>query len=233
MKILHIWDCAGVAGILAKYQNKIGYESKVVIRRLANQFGLRRFGINEIYNIEEQNVRARQFLINVIKEARKNKWDIIHFHAHLYYAFPFMNKPYVVHFHGSDLRFNEFIKLRYLIKPRFKVLVSTPDLKAIIPYATWLPNPIDTELFYPHKPTKKVYSKPINHKDMCDYLIQRGIHIQQENKVWALSKTSLEALASNIPVIWNGLTIKPPLPAIHKAKNVVKQLDEIYNNMLA
>lgn len=32
MKILHVWDQAGVASILAKYQKKLGHDSEVIRR---------------------------------------------------------------------------------------------------------------------------------------------------------------------------------------------------------
>ena len=87
--------------------------------------------------------------------------DIYHVHYLLqdcYVALKLGKKPLIGHAHGSDLR--STIKhplwgriVRYNLKRCNKVLVSTPDILSIAKTfredAEYLPNPVDTELFYP------------------------------------------------------------------------------------
>lgn len=144
MKVLHIWDHAGVSGILAKYQRRMGYDVEVVKRE-----GFDPYGINEYYGINIYKGRAQHFYYFLIWEAKN--WDLIHFHADFIQLLPFIRKPIVLHFHGSELR-NRKVKTSHLsllqkISNIKKILVATPDLLSILPNATWLPTPIDTEHF--------------------------------------------------------------------------------------
>jgi glycosyltransferase involved in cell wall biosynthesis len=79
-----------------------------------------------------------------------------------YIALALDKKPIVGHAHGSDLRASLNHPLwgrivRYNLKHCSKILVSTPDVLGIAKRyredAEYLPNPIDTELFYPKPPT--------------------------------------------------------------------------------
>lgn len=93
----------------------------------------------------------------------KAKGDIFHVHYLLqdcYLALKFGKKPVIGHAHGSDLR--KSLKhplwkriVKYNLKSCDKIIVSTPDILAIAKQfredAMYLPNPVDTELFYPKK----------------------------------------------------------------------------------
>ncbi len=144
MKVLHIWDHAGVSGILATYQRGMGYDVEVIKRD-----GFDPHGINEYYGIKIYRGRARNFYFFLIRETKN--WDLIHFHADFIHLLPFIRKPIVLHFHGSELR-NRKVKISHLrliqkISSIKEILVATPDLLSILPHATWLPTPIDTEHF--------------------------------------------------------------------------------------
>ena len=91
----------------------------------------------------------------------KAKGDIYHVHYLLqdcYLALRFGKQPIIGHAHGSDLRRSLKHRVwgrivRYNLKHCDKVLVSTPDILGIARKyradAEYLPNPVDTELFYP------------------------------------------------------------------------------------
>lgn len=87
--------------------------------------------------------------------------DVYHVHYLLqdcYLALKFEKRPLIGHAHGSDLRSSLRHPVwgrivRYNLKNCDKVIVSTPDiLDCARKYridAEYLPNPVDTELFYP------------------------------------------------------------------------------------
>ncbi|MDH5753975.1 MAG: glycosyltransferase, partial [Candidatus Bathyarchaeota archaeon] len=92
--------------------------------------------------------------------------DLYHVHYLLqdcYLALKFGKHPVVGHAHGSDLRSSLKHRVwgrivRYNLKRCDKVLVSTPDILDIAREyrvdAEYLPNPVDTSIFYP-KPLKQ------------------------------------------------------------------------------
>ena len=96
--------------------------------------------------------------------------DLYHVHYLLqdcYLALKFGKHPIVGHAHGSDLRSSLKHRVwgrivRHNLKHCDKVLVSTPDiLDTAREYrgdAEYLPNPVDTSIFYP-KPTKRQKEK--------------------------------------------------------------------------
>jgi glycosyltransferase involved in cell wall biosynthesis len=84
---------------------------------------------------------------------RRTRHDLVHAHfcRSAVYAAYLSGKPYIAHCHGTDIRLDlNWLKKRCLKKAR-KVLVSTPDMLEILPYATWLPNPVDMKRFRPLK----------------------------------------------------------------------------------
>jgi hypothetical protein len=60
MRILHIWDQAGVACIIAKYQQLEGHNSEVI--RIS---GYDPYGINNFYKIIYSILEQRNILTNV------------------------------------------------------------------------------------------------------------------------------------------------------------------------
>ncbi len=172
MNILHVWDQSGVACILAKYQNRLGHNAKVVRRVNYDPYG-----IYEFYKDVVEFVDENDYLEFCLKYARKS--DIVHIHSRtdvlFYLQKKLEKKPKMfIHFHGSDLR---GIKRNYstqkiasiprlifkslnskrirernnLLAERYadKIFLSTPDLRDKIKYATpiILHNPVDTDHF--------------------------------------------------------------------------------------
>jgi glycosyltransferase involved in cell wall biosynthesis len=82
---------------------------------------------------------------------RRSRYDLVHAHycRSAIYAAYLSGKPYIAHCHGSDVRLGVSWLKRLCLKKARKKLVSTPDLREILPDATLLPNPIDSETFYP------------------------------------------------------------------------------------
>lgn len=245
MKILHIWDVVGVATILAKYQRRLGHEAEVIMRD-----GLDAFKIHKFYSPKLFKGSALNFYRFAIKEAKK--FDIVHINS-LTKVVLFIRKPKVLHFHGSDIadpKFSGRIENYIATKLVDKVLLSTPDLLRFIPTAEWLPNPVDTDHFYSRQPKKDFTNKKLTFKfanyphaytlegtnetipyeDMPDYLLSKTHYV--DTCAPALCKTSFEALACGIPVIWNGLKIQPPCPKEHEGLNVAKRTIEIYEELL-
>jgi len=141
LKVVHCHNIAGVASTLAKFQERLGVDASVIVRR-RHPFGF------------EEKPSGRLSGLLAISGA-----DVVHYHwtswlerlpvlgvrnpdARLAGS---LGKPVIAHFHGDDLRKN---LARIEFKPDH-TFVSTPDLLAYAPDAEWLPNPIDCETFTP------------------------------------------------------------------------------------
>jgi len=138
MKVVMINDCAFIGETLLKYMPP---------------------------EIEKQHVKrtrgAWSKTFGIAYKIWKAEADVYHVHYLLqdcYVAARLSKKPLIGHAHGSDLRasLNHLMWKRivkYDLKRCDKVLVSTPDVLGIARSfrndAEYLPNPVDTELFYP------------------------------------------------------------------------------------
>lgn len=172
MKILHINDQAGVACILAKFQEKQGVKSKVIA--IADKYGIKDYYKNNVILVEKEN-----FYNACLNQA--DSYDIVHLHSVDALVYKLRRKygkkkKIILHYHGTDLRGN--YKKSITLESRLKrfgvriknklwllrngytgslqgtmqhladlVLVSTPDLLKFANNSCYLPNPVDTELF--------------------------------------------------------------------------------------
>ena len=112
--------------------------------------GFDRFG-HTIYG-ELLDLNPGRFMKWIVRESER--FDIIHLHEldKLFRAFEkrHMDKPVVMHYHGSDIR-NRWSARRTYWKHAAQIVVSTPNLLEGAPdTATYLPNPVDTDRFYPN-----------------------------------------------------------------------------------
>jgi len=101
-------------------------------------------------------------VLKIRKKVKTNDYDVIHIHYALYGGLfgIFLDRPFFLHCHGTDIRSNlqrpvlRLITLLGLKKAK-KVFYSTPDLdrplRKIRPEAVFLPNPINTKRFKPAK----------------------------------------------------------------------------------
>ncbi|MEM3698131.1 MAG: glycosyltransferase [Candidatus Bathyarchaeia archaeon] len=140
MKLVMINDCAFVGETLLKYMPS---------------------------DVEKQHIkRSRGFwskTFDIAYKILRAKGDIYHVHYLLqdcYIATRLGKKPLIGHAHGSDLRTSLKHPLwgrivRHNLRRCDKILVSTPDVLGIAKEfredAEYLPNPVDTEIFYPKR----------------------------------------------------------------------------------
>jgi len=110
--------------------------------------------------------RSRRFwskTFGIAWKILKASADIFHVHYLLqdcYLALKFRNCPVIGHAHGSDLRTSLNHRIwgkivKHNLKRCDKILVSTPDILSIARKfrkdAEYIPNPVDTSIFYPKK----------------------------------------------------------------------------------
>jgi glycosyltransferase involved in cell wall biosynthesis len=184
MRILHVWDQAGVAFVLAKYQRLHGHVSRAIMVREYDKYGIGRF-----YNEYVIEATLEDFVEKSIFESRSA--DILHIHSRSDLVFKFReefgnSKRIILQYHGTDIRGIKRQKLPHrsklsdlavrgiftyrrvrdaiLIKKRIHsqaqrladaVIVSTPDLLPLVNNAIYVPNPIDTDHFRPEKSSSK------------------------------------------------------------------------------
>ena len=146
MKVLHVWNTAGVASTLAKFQNKLlKWKSWVITRKIYDKYGFTIYGKTTI-------LPSSLFTLMVIATLRK--FDIIHVHSidtilpKIKSLYP--KKPIILHYHGSEIRNKWSLRKRYW-KLADAIIVSTKDLLESAPQERvyYLPNPVDTEIFKP------------------------------------------------------------------------------------
>jgi hypothetical protein len=122
--VLHIWDQAGVAFILAKFQQINGNESKVIRVKNADKYG-----INEFYKEYGLFVAPGELVNRSIEEARRA--NVIHIHSLPEMVINIRNtykesKVIILHYHGTDIRGSEdnsrIFNLRNILGPKYCVM---------------------------------------------------------------------------------------------------------------
>ncbi len=158
MKVLHVWNTAGIGSIIAKWENKLlNWKTNVFMYKAYDPFGFTIFG--ELWGSEKASVNEK--IVFFLKSLIKSKeYDIIHIHYHDVFI-PFIKKLYrnnkliIMHYHGSDIR-NKWEKRSKYWKKADIILVSTKDLLDGSPENTvFVPNPVDVDLFYPMEKSRK------------------------------------------------------------------------------
>lgn len=179
MRILHVWDIAGVPCILAKYQNKIGLQAEVIMRQHFDIFGIAKF-----YNQSVLDLSSKAFVSYALKLCKD--YDIIHVHA-LEKILPLVKLKYprkklVIHYHGSDIRGKaRSIRSRFCRRFADKVILATKDLLDTLPTAVYLPNPIDTEHFVLNNNIEKKGAYVTIKNNLID--TERALKICRENGI--------------------------------------------------
>ena len=136
---------AGVASVIAKWQAKSGHKTHVIKNIKHDKMKITFYYRGEL---------VRNKYVFVIKSllAIRN-YDLIHLHD-AWFIVPFAKimypkKKFVMHYHGSLVRMNPIKKRAQWEKKVDAIIVATPDLLDY-QYAkkpTYVPNPIDTDLF--------------------------------------------------------------------------------------
>lgn len=257
MKVLHVWDTAGVGSIIAKHMYRLyGTQSVVLMRKVFDKFG-----ISSFYNATIYDCGAKVFVLKAFWKCFDV--DIIHLHG-LDNIIPYTkflsSNPIVMHYHGSEIK-GKWKQRRKYWRNADAILYSTPDLKdsETPEHAIYLPTIVDTDIFncfnriyeestvlsmdnnLNHKKAS-AYAKAhnleltiphqmINYIDMPTFLKQFEYYLDMKVTGDPLSKTGLEALACGLKVINNKEEILEGLPEEHKPENVCSKLWHIYEDL--
>lgn len=143
LKVLHVCNTAGVASVIAKFMDKFyGTQSHVIHRRGV----MRRRACDEIVDCGPW-----RFALKCLLKTRK--YELVHVHDFdklLSWITVIYEKPIIMHYHGSRVRGKWKERTKYY-RHASTILYSTPDLKEreTPERAIYLPNPVDTDMFYP------------------------------------------------------------------------------------
>ena len=262
MKVLHIWNTAGVASIVAKFLDRDFRAQSVVLgRRKFDQTGMTTYG-------RAVDDGATAFSARCLLAARR--CDIVHVYAWdrvvpwLKRLYP--SKPVVMYYVGTDIlgRWEEK-------RPRWSkadlVAYSTPNLAAGAPErALHIPAPIDTDLFYPRDVERKPGTALSRHYGMdpeaeavakarslrlqwidhwgvphtelpelfssVEYYIDLRRPEGHSAPVTSVGKASLEALACGCKVITANGETLDTLPPENRPETVAGRWHELYLSLL-
>lgn len=226
--------------------------------------GLRDKGVEVKQITFNHKSRARYFKATLTPfQIQFSDADIVHAHYLRFpgYASYLTKKPYIIHCHGSDIRYGLNGLQRRVNKKAKAVIVSTEPLLSRLPEATWLPNPVGPQFFNQHKPRngtvyfrhqylkdpdfqliEQYYPKPlvimsrnVCYEQMPDVLNQFEMLINTpvpDGYRTPLHKVSLEALACGTPVLMHTGEIYKELPVEHRREVVTQKLLAIYDSVL-
>ncbi len=224
MRILHVWDMAGVAAIISRQQRSMGHSSTVVKRA-----GHDPYSIDCYYGTVLLNLSPARFYTYTLKASKHA--DIVHVHGipKLFLLLLATGRNVFLHLHGSETRRMPAWMITMLRRFQRRILVATPDLLSVFQDATLIPTPVDTSLFNPNVKPERCSLQPVPYTRMPGHLA--SLPYYKETKPWYLSKTALEALAVGTPVIWNGLRISPPLPRQHHPEHAAETCLKTYEKI--
>jgi hypothetical protein len=181
LKILHVWDQAGVACILAKQHRKQGHEVRILKRA-----GYDPFGISQFYGEPLLDMDGKSFLKFAVKQA--DGYDAVHVHS-IYKIIPDLRKKYpdkklVLHYHGSEVR-GKADPLREEAEGKADAIIgSTKDLQNYVNNMVHVPNPVDTDHFKPDGALgDKAFTIRTTRGDaqwVLDYIKKNGIDLDVE-----------------------------------------------------
>ncbi len=260
-KILHVWNTAGVASVIAKFSDRgFGSTSTVITRRAADRVGLTTFGT-------AYPDGAAHFFLRALWMARSA--DLVHVHS-LDRIVPWIKtvygKPVVLHYHGTDIE-GRWKEKEARWRRADRVAVSTPNLLEGGPAtAVHIPNPVDTDLFRPtagrRDPTSAVSFRygmdaeaegvakrlgleltwldrwSVKHDKMPEVLSRFAYFIDMRRppghiEARSVGKAALEALACGLKVVdWTGAVVEG-LPSENEPLNVAARWHQIYGELLS
>jgi hypothetical protein len=143
--VLHVWNTAGVASVVAKFVDRLyGTESSVMVRRAYDRVGLTTYGT--VYDDG-----AARFLLRCLSSARA--FDVVHVYS-LDRIVPWLKrlypgKPVVMYYVGTDI-LGRWEEKRRRWTHADAVAYSTVNLAPGAPEsAIHIPAPVDTDMFHP------------------------------------------------------------------------------------
>ncbi|MDE1853732.1 MAG: hypothetical protein KGI38_08300 [Thaumarchaeota archaeon] len=259
-RILHVWNTAGVASVIAKFTDR-GFHtaSTVITRKAADRVGLTTYGT-------AYPDGAASFFLRAIRMARNA--DVVHVHS-LDRVVPWVKrlygKPVVMHYHGTDVEGRWAEKRARWDRADF-VAVSTPNLLEGAPAsAHFVPNPVDTDVFRPSGAARDPKSAlsfrygmdseaaevakrlgltitwmdrwSVQHDEMPEVLSKFAYYIDMRKppghvQARSVGKAALEALAVGCKVVdWSGKLMEG-LPQQNEPTNVAAKWNEVYLQLL-
>jgi len=151
MKILHVFDCAAVACIIAKEQRKMGHDASVMSYSANDPF----YTLN-YYGEDRPNYRNASLFGEAVFH-RAVGYDVIHVH-YQYHLVPLLkeqypNKTIVLHYHGGEVRRCSDHQVRKKCQEYADyVIAGHPEVYERIKKeckVSLVPTIVDTELFHP------------------------------------------------------------------------------------
>jgi len=259
-RILHVWNTAGVASVIAKFEDREFHTSSLVVtRRASDRVGLTTYG-------KTYADGASRFFLRALMLS--GSFDLIHVHS-LDRVVPWIKrlygKPVVLHYHGTDIEGRWKEKEARWKKADF-VAVSTPNLLDGAPgSATCIPNPVDTDIFRPRDNVRDATSAvsfrygmetdaeeaakrlgltitwlnrwEVQHAQMPEVLSKYAYYIDMRRPpdhvvAHSIGKAALEALACGCRVVdWRGAVIEG-LPAENHPRSVAAAWNRVHLRLL-
>jgi len=178
IKILHIWNVAGVSNTLSFEQRKLNVQSDIISRIDLDLYHFHKIHPECFISLPRSFL---QFYAKTLFLARK--YDILHIHWYdwiiPYLRFLYNKKIIIIHYHGSDIRYR-FEEKRKRNKYSDFIAVSTSDLIQHIPESSYIPNPVDLNHFTRKKDfikktalTFQAYSKFKNTKNLAEKVAKK------------------------------------------------------------
>ena len=259
-KILHVWNTAGVASVIAKFSDRdFGTKSTVITRKGADRVGLTTYGT-------AYPEGPARFFARAVWMGRSA--DLVHVHS-LDRVVPWLKrlyaKPVVMHYHGTDIE-GRWREKEGRWRRADYIAVSTPNLLDGAPSdAVYVPNPVDTDLFRPAQvepsPNSAVSFRygmdaeaeamakmlgldlawldrwSVGHRQMPETLSRYAYYVDMRKPpghptARSLGKAALEALACGCRAVdWQGNVIEG-LPPEHDPRSVAARWNETYLGLL-
>ncbi len=259
-RVLHIWNTAGVASVIAKFTDRqFGTNSTVITRKAVDRVGLTTLG-------KAYRDGATVFFLRALLMARSA--DIVHVHS-LDRIVPWLkrlySKPVVMHYHGTDIE-GRWAEKKNRWEKADHIAVSTPNLLNGAPAsAVYVPNPVDTDFFkatgdrrdpnsavsfrYGMDAEAEQAAKPlgltitwlerwsVRHDEMPSILSKYAYYIDMRKppehvQARSVGKAALEALATGCRVIdWAGRVVEG-LPPENDPTSVAARWHEVYLSLL-
>ena len=237
-RVLHCWDQAGIACIIAKWQRKLGHEVQVIKPERNDQFGFLSH-----YNETKVDFGGSDFDDFAVDQAYK--YDIIHCHSVVEIASTiktiYPEKKVFIHYHGSDLRTNPINT--YANSLVDGIFYATPDLKPYLPSrSVYISTAVDTDMFYHtiigKDPFINTDIKNILYKDTPELYRKYGVFIDKKivcgKPIPSISKIGWECMALGLKVITfdNRILDQRKLPYTHTPEYVTNLLEKSYLNTI-
>jgi len=259
-RILHVWNTAGVASVIAKFSDREFQTSSLVItRKAADRVGLTTYG-------RAYSDGAARFFLRALLMARTV--DLVHVHSLdriVPWAKRVAGKPVVLHYHGTDIE-GRWKEKEGRWKEADYIAVSTPNLLEGAPgAAVFMPNPVDTDIFRPSGGPREPGSAlsfrygmdaeaeeearrlglrltwldrwSVSHDKMPEVLSRYAYYIDMRKppehvQARSTGKAALEALACGCRVVnWKGEVFEG-LPAQNDPVDVAEKWHEVYLRLL-